>query len=370
MLKYFKLFGAIFFSAVMLSGCYPTGMIQNSNEEGQKTVYEIAEEIDNFTLSLTLSEDTENIPAEISKIRVTFQTWDNNKILELFLGGEPITEQYEYDDSSFKDGKNNVYFTESRYLGIRAGSISFVDQSVPEYGYVNLASRFKSFFLDEDFSYAEECSFPKSDAVNRANGILDEIGIQNYFLSETWAITADIANNIFADATYTVWYEDKTFEEFPFAQWTKDDEAYVLLYSVSYEELPVMTRSASFAGEFRPSGSCIYVVITKDKIISFECTYIYSERYETLEDIPVSISAQTSLENVVQYFSKQHLTTPCELFDCKLVYAPIESADLGTFILIPMWEFDYGTYGGDFGGLFMDRIYVDVQNGNRYDTRY
>lgn len=356
------------FSLFLLSGCYPTGMIRaESNKSGdEKTVFEIADEIDNLTLSLTLPDDA--LPEMLPKLRVSHQKWDKDKLCEIFLGDKTIIEQTECD-IDYKNEKQYSFEADDSILFFEPGDITYFDESKDEYGYDYLQLNFNDLLLDERYTYAKECNFPLSDAVDTVTGILDKIGIRNYTLSEVWAVTADIANDLLSDEKRMIKHEDG-LEFVPYSQWSNDDEAYLLRYSIVYENIPVMTRSACFVGNYMTQGSVISAVVIKDKIISFTCDNIFGMKYEITEPTSVKVSAETALKDIMQNFSRRQLRSPNEVFDVKLVYANFECVDDPTgrtYILMPMWQFDYSEDNQLFKGLSRSRIFVDIQTGNRFD---
>lgn len=356
------------FSSFLLSGCYPTGMIRSESGD-EKTVYEIADEIENLTLSLTLPSDAP--PENLSKLRVTPQKWDKDKLCEIFLGDKTITDQFEYY-VDYKNDKRYIFETGDSHLYFVSGDMGYRDLSKEGYGYSYVDNIFDSIRLDERYTYAKECNFPLSDAVDRVNEILDKIGIQNYALSEVWAVTADIANELLSDENMFIVNEDTSSIEYvPYPHWTSNDEAYVLRYSISCENIPVMTRTALFVGEYMPEGSVIDAVVTKDKIMSLTCDNIFSMEYEITEPISIKVSAESALKDILQNFSKRRLQSPYEIFDVKLVYANFDYVNDSTgqyYTLMPMWQFDYGEYVQTFKGLFRRRIFVDTQTGSRFDN--
>ena len=343
------------FSTFLLSGCYPTGMIRAGSDKSgdEKTVFEIADEIENLTLSLTLPDDA--LPETIPKLKMAHQQWDKDKLCEIFLSDDPLVDYIEYD-VEYEPGKLYWYETADDVFYFSPGNITYDIDKNNLYGYDQLKNTFNNIRLDEKYTSAKECNFPLSDAVDTVTGILDKIGIRNYTLSKVWAVTTDIANDLLSDKKRIIRHEDGA-EFVPYLHWTSDNEAYYLKYSIAYENIP-----------FRVSS--VIAVVTKNKIMGFYCEEIYSMEYEIIDPVSVKISAESALRDILRSFSNRPMRSPYEIFDVKLVYANsghTEDPTGLTYIFVPRWEFDYGEYDPP-EGLHRDTICVDLQTGNRYDS--
>lgn len=355
-------------SMFLLSGCYPTGMIRAESDKSgdEKTVYEIADEIENFTLSLTLPDDVP--PETIPKLKMAHQQWDKDKLCEIFLSDDPLIDQFEYD-ADLDPGKLYWYETADDVFYFSPGKITYDIDKNDLYGYDELKNMFNNRLLDEKYTSAKECNFPLSDVIDTVNGIIDKIGIKHYTLSKVWAVTADIANDLLSDKKRMIRHEDGV-ERVPYLRWTSDNDAYYLKYSIAYENIPFMANSAKFVDFFMPYGTSINAIVTKDKLMWFSCEEIYSMEYETIDSVSVKVSAEAALRDILESYSRRSMPSLHEIFDVKLVYANFELVDDPTglnYILMPMWEFDYGRDNGNSEGLSRHTICVDLQTGNRFD---
>lgn len=356
-------------SMFLLSGCYPTGMIRAESDKSgdEKTVYEIADEIENFALSLTLPDDVP--PETIPKLKMAHQQWDKDKLCEIFLSDDPLIDQFDFDVEN-EPGKLYWYETANDVFYFSPGKITYDIDKNDLYGYDQLKNSFEDTRLDGQYTSAKECNFPLSDAIDTVNGIIDKIGIKHYTLSNVWAVTADIANDLLSDKKRMIKHEDG-LELVPYLLWTSDNDAYYLKYSIAYENIPFMANSAKFADLFTPQGTSITAIVKKDKLMWFSCEEIYSMEYETIDSVSVKVSAEAALRDILESYSRRSMQSLHEIFDVKLVYVYFERVDDPTglnYILMPMWEFDYGRDHGDPEGLFRRTICVDLQTGNRFDN--
>lgn len=85
---------AILTSAILLcslTGCYPTGEYQKNSNSQENLDYQ--GEMFNINADLPI-----DVPKSVPIVKVNFKKFDNDKMIDIFLNGETLTEMKNYDN--------------------------------------------------------------------------------------------------------------------------------------------------------------------------------------------------------------------------------------------------------------------------------
>lgn len=350
---------------LFMTACFPSGSQNLSAEDDEKIAQDISD-IVSENEHLSVDAELSDVPADVPTINVSVMEWDEDKLHELFLTERDYLEHYEPPSDYFSDSSYDVYMDEEKenpeayWLVYEAGRItSEVREKFTEYGYGTLATALGSKDFGGYYTADSIGLFSKSDAINRADALLTELGIESRGEPQIFAITADKAN------TYFLQYNEGEYKE-----WTADDEIYVLSYPLEYEGINVtMNSSADLNAGGHGSyfvGTRIDLIVTKDEIISLRGSNLFSSEYEAGENIKINCTSQNALKIAAEYYDGIILEdSDIKITNCELVYVPYEQIDEKHFTLIPMWKIDTVMDSKDSSLNSCFYLFIDAQTGNR-----
>lgn len=324
-----------------LAGCYPT---QRRTPKGSAELSEImseADKIDNFSITLTLPED---YPSELPKIITTGLRFDRDAVFDMFAPGEPV-EMREYE-SDIYPGENIAWYAFNEegddYLRFEPEQLRRHSARVNELRYSELFSYADDFCEQSLITYENEIeSFSSESAILRVREVVEMLGITNLGEPSVYGLSAEAANKYFRDGDA----EDEYFGKEPAHRtFSKDDEAYYLIFPLVYEGIPRETNRVYVQDYSYDTVSYIEAIITKDEILDLDCRGIASPEYQTGEGVQINFTAADILRTIVSDHSSIVHTDKTVYYNCELVYAP-EEYENGEWTLIPMWKFEYCTYG-------------------------
>lgn len=332
-----------------LGGCYPSekknvssgGDVDvgvNSNENsGSLTESEQPEQQtpDDLIWDMDLSYDT---PASVKSVRLTLKKWDKDEMEKLLLDGKEIERQFDRDCLFYPNEKLYSYDTKDQYsIVFEPGRIVIDDNDALEGEF-----KFGRAFYEADISTASDeelRAFSREDAVKRANTLIDKLGITNYGEPLITPLKADYINKRLESYKGS---KDKQGNEFEYTPWTTDEEIYVLFYPFVFEDIQLEMNGLGIpqSTEKIAEQSRIRVVVTKDKIVHLSAYGVYSEIYETVENVPIKYDFNSAVKDMNKFYSNLLLENPITYYSGKLVYLPSEMTDdKMTVTFVPGWEF-------------------------------
>lgn len=339
---------------LLFSGCFPTG--QNpvsktdssgdslSSQQSQSSQQE-TQLPDNFVFDMELPSD---IPGEMLAIKLTQKVWGKEEIERLFLSNKQIEEEEEHDTAIFPGEKFYRWKTADQ-IGIIAEPGRFLYADYAElnggyhYGTVIAYANNDSSLIDDCFATNEElAAFSREDAKKRVEEMLGKLGIVNFGSPRVITVHCDLANNVLSKMDGEL---DKDGTPFEYTQWTENEEIYILRYPLVYENKELAMSSITYPYSDKSSGSAtrdpgIIAAVSKDKILSVDAITIFSEDYETMENIPVNCDANKALGNLKEYLSNLVQNDLTKYYSCKSVYIPYSgTSDNMTVTFKAAWEF-------------------------------
>ncbi|MDE7194161.1 MAG: hypothetical protein K2O14_09360, partial [Oscillospiraceae bacterium] len=235
-MKTYKLVNVVFnvvTLSFLLSGCYPTGespvdesgIISENSTISQNNEPQYNNKVENLTVSVDLPENMIN---EVGAIDLSVRKWDNEAIKKELIGEKTITNDAQTPSDDFPDEIIQVYDTEDNWrLILESGRITFDNKELIgkyNYGYFSTAVEQLHFDNMPD----ELTGFSKSDAQKITMDLLDKLNLIYVSEPDIYAITCEMANEFLSQGF-------AADSDAGYAQWTKDDEIYILIYSLLYE---------------------------------------------------------------------------------------------------------------------------------------
>lgn len=335
----------------LLAGCYPSG-VKAPPDTVDSISQPISDTIGGDENNSDSVETSEAVGDKIPSVTLVPRKWDNKKIIDYFLSGKTISKTSEYESDDFPDEKRYVYDTEDDLrLILERGRITFDNKALLlefSYGYIQT-------FLDN--SYYEDlngelASLSKASATDTVTRVLNDIGINNFGEPEIYAVTAADAKKICSN-------------EFEIADWTSDNEVYIMKFPLIYEDVPIIQKAVAIGEtDIGFHGSYIDAIVSKDGVISLKLNGIQSEEYQTNESVEIKIGADTAKQKLFDYYPETGELSPPEIIGWHLVYFP--TAKQGdTYVFEPYWQFDCMKTGDTIGNS-KHTEYVNVHTGVRY----
>lgn len=342
--KLARSFFAVAVLSFLLSGCYPTGEVSISNnssaskntaENGgssQSGETQDTEEVENLTVSVELPESW---PNEVNAIDLSVKRWDDEAIKETLIGEKTISKTSQTPSDYYPGEFIQVYDTEDDWrLILQSGSISFENRGLLEkYHYGSFQNVFDQVYVENDMPDSLE-GFSKSDAIEAVKELLDKLDITNVSEPDVYAISCEWATEFLRE-------QSKQEPDVDYTRWTKDDEIYVLVFPLEYENVPLSTHWALIMGtDTFSQETYIKATVSKQGVIELNCEGIFEEKYEKGEIKPIKVDAKTALSLLVSSYSKRVLD-PTTINKCRLVYFPCAVGENHVaYTYSPFWEFE------------------------------
>lgn len=306
---------------LLLTGCYPTGEFQyNSGTNSQDGEPVLKGE--NYCISAELPTD---IPDTIPIVKMRWKTFDNEKMKDLFLGGEEITEV-----NSQKNGLFNTYVTEKHSLVIDNSwgriSCSATDDAVRWQGSYQSWIRVGRYVPKElPNSMLELENFPKEEAVSTAMELIEKLDLGDFGEPIIYSANADDMNSFFSA-------ENKN------SGLSSEDSFYYLSFPVAINGIAI-TDAAVDWNNGHANQANVDLTITKSRITDFN-TRLIPESTETVGNSEIIIDAKAAAAKLAEYYKLSKPEDYYEFNQCKLRYITTEEEyEKGYSTYAPVWEF-------------------------------
>ncbi len=329
--KIAKSIALLAFTALCLTGCFPTGERTVTGNAEYAELKKRADKINNFKLDLQLPE---NAPESVPTVKLTMKELNVDDIYSTFGDGGSVisSEEYPSDFSSNKvyhvdklDSEVTLIYERgrlsmSRYINPDHSSATYQKYTVYSY----LSSVMDNCFFDDPRLNSDLPGFTREDAVKRANEVFDKLGIKIYSKPQIFALSTEIANDLLSEY-----------------MWDDGLEAYYLNYPAVIENIPTLSKRVDIKSDLSFTITPIRMVITKDRVEFFSCSgYLYDNDYEKIGETPIKFNAAEALNVLVSYYEPQKLTDEVGFTSCELVYVPAErSEDAISVVYKPAWLF-------------------------------
>ena len=322
--SYLKSVFAVAISAVMLSGCYPTGETSLDSYAESAGIEELDEQAPGVEVNLTLPENT---PKEVPVLRIKEKTFDYDYIKSIFIDGKTIVQHEEGNPQGrffdAADDGTSIYVNKGEFnLRTETHSNDKIISSV----FV------KEINAEKVFTDVSLPSFSREDAVEKAKQLLDDLEISGVSEPDIYAVTPKNFNEF-----YKTYFEDESVPDF-----NENDGYYILNFEQWVEGLPITPAAINFPKDKLESfgDSRILIAVDENGYIRTDFMYVVDNDYELGENYEIKISAEEAVKRAILSFG----TAPAEnrkreITSCQLVYAPITVPDEdGVYTMYPVWR--------------------------------
>lgn len=319
--------------SAMMTGCFPTtenkpnsnsslsenslSGVNNQNDVSEFPTYIEDTDIEKLTIKANV-----NIPADFDinqKVSISSAkpaTWDRESIVSGISNGRQVVDEFSGENSGPDDRFYSYTFDDDSNLTFYLGSVSYNTEMEAEYQYTYYFDNYEN-FKDEDtlkkmFSDKNIDGIEKSDAVNNANQVVSLLDIDD-ILGEPQIYSMDAASVNFLQDEYDA--RDKYGEKV--SKWSDEQEAYLLIYPVLYQNIPSLCMNANGKNELI-SSSKVYFIYGKNGLITFNVSGIFDLKSTVQESY--AYSPLDAIQSVKDSFENIIMDTEIEISLIKLAY--------------------------------------------------
>lgn len=330
----------------LLTGCFPTGEIKTPSETSTNSIDEsmISNELANIKFNIDVADDS---PTEAPVIKAKRMTFDDTKMKEMFIGGKEIIKEL--------SGRNvvNYYTADGAWLCVRNDGITFKPE---DYSYTSetekgTISRMQENAATYSLYYSKSFpninieleDYPRSEAIERANELVEKVGVK--FLGEptVYTFTAEDIHNFDKQITLS-----------------KQDEFYLVIYQTTYNDIPVSLEPNLDNFESR-----VEIILTKNKLVKLDCHNVF-ENIEITDTVQVKCDGTDALARLYNYYSLAESTDHLYEYDnLNLTYITDErDSERGEYTYKPLWCATGNMYDSN-GQVMANNIskYIDPATG-------
>ena len=300
-------------TAVTLTGCFPTGEVSDpapsqtapatstaptsgdasvpsDTSAPANTVLTVGDKV---TIDIT---PPASYPSEVPIIKCHLRDFlaESEEIKKFFIDGKEI-----YKEESF-DNSTNYFTTDGATLSIsKQGDLSYTPDDHLFDGNDEMRSKFKMMdacvrnieYYHGAFPHmADELEgFPRADALARANELVKQFDIQYLGEPIIYSVSAEDAHNYDENITLT-----------------KEEEFYIVQYPMTYNGISVSADGSKVNNDIENNPSWLKVVLSKDKLIKFQCHFIF-DNIEEVEEVQIACSADNAVTKLYNNYEPQEM---------------------------------------------------------------
>lgn len=340
--------------SAMMTGCFPTtenkqnsnSSLSGDNSSGANNENDVSEfptyiedrDVEKLTIKANV-----NIPADfdinqkVSIVSAKPATWDRESIVSGISNGRQVVDEFSGENSGPDDRFYSYTFDDNSNLTFYLGSVSYYTEMEAEYQYTYYFDNYEN-FKDEDtlkkmFSDKNIDGIEKSDAVDNANQVISLLDIDD-ILGEPQIYSMDAASVNFLQDEYDA--RDKYGEEV--SKWSDEQEAYLLIYPVLYQNIPSLCMNANGENELI-SSSKVYFIYGKNGLITFNVSGIFDVKSTVQESY--AYSPLDAIQSVKDSFENIIMDTEIEISLIKLAYITrYDFENITEWRIEPVWFID------------------------------
>lgn len=319
--------------SAMMTGCFPTtenkqnsnSSLSGDNSSGANNENDVSEfptyiedrDVEKLTIKANV-----NIPADFDinqKVSISSAkpaTWDREIIVSGISNGRQVVDEFSGENSGPDDRFYSYTFNDDSNLTFYLGSVSYNTEMEAEYRYTYYFDNYENFkdegTLKKMFSDKNIDGIEKSDAVDNANQVVSLLDIDD-ILGEPQIYSMDAASVNFLQDEYDA--RDKYGEKV--SKWSDEQEAYLLIYPVLYQNIPSLCMNANGENELI-SSSKVYFIYGKNGLITFNVSGIFDLKSTVQESY--AYSPLDAIQSVKDSFENIIMDTEIEISLIKLAY--------------------------------------------------
>ena len=336
----------IFVSSIA-TGCFPTAENKsNSNSSETKKENAISEfptyiednDVEHIKIKANVITPVDfDINQKVAIVSAKPVTWDRESIISGFSNGRQIVDEFSGENNGPDDRFYSYTFDDNSNLTFNLESVSFCTEMETEYEYTYYFDNYEN-FKDEDafkkmFSDKKIDGIDKNDAVNNANQVISLLEIDD-ILGEPQIYSMDAASVNFLQDEYDV--RDKHGKKV--SKWGSEQDAYLLIYPVLYQNIPSLCMNANGENEYI-SSSKVYFIYGKNGLITFNVSGIFDVKSTVQESY--TYSPLDAIQSVKDSFEKIIMDKEIKISLIKLAYITrYNFENITEWRIEPVWFID------------------------------
>ena len=366
-IKTFMIVIELFLSIIITTGCFPdvdntsisnqiitdpeyTDSIEEFKEESIAIPQHIYYETDNLVINADVSfADGLDLNSELSSISLKYRNWNHEYVISELFKDREITNTRTSENSTPDDLIYTYTFDDNSSLYFTNGSVRYITEYSEKFQYSFYFDYYKNFLsentLSEIFSEPEIDGLDKNEAVSKSNKVISALKI-NDITGEplVYSMDAETINSIQDEKNAKDKYGNEP------DRFTYDQEAYVIIYPILYNNWPSLQFRATGINE-NYYGSAAYVVYGRNGVINFKVSEIYD--VNLIIDKKQIYSPVKAKDDLIQYFNSIITDSKLNISLIKLGYITRSSYSIkneltiqGDMVLEPVWMI-YGQFDND-----------------------
>ena len=372
-----KLFIVILMLTVMLTGCYPSGEVQqsstptssgsasDSSDSSEPVSFTVPNDLKNVKFTFELGD---NYPSEVPIIKAKYRIFDAEKIKAMFINGKTII------DERLNEGSGYFVTSDGQSLSFRKGGVSYYAANLSDdaekkeiYDIQSSAARnLRFFYLDYQYLDSELEGFSRAEALERAGELVKMLDIKFLGDPSIYAFTAEDVENVFHGM-----YMDKDGNEV-IAHLSKEDEFYLVRYYGEYSGITMPGEIGRIFEDTSAENTQVDVILTKDSLVQFVCDNVF-DSIEAIDTTQIKCGIDAAISKAHDYYSAKDsaMNYQLEYDSIGISYVTYERDRIeGECTFKPLWHLSgaqYYTTNGISGHTFTDK-FIDPVTGYVYDT--
>lgn len=319
--------------SVIMTGCFPTtenkqnsnsslsedssSGANNENDVSEFPTYIEDRDVEKLVIKANVILPTDfDINQKVSITSAEPATWDRESIVSEISNGRQVVDEFSGENSGPDDLFYNYVFDDNSNLVFSLGSVSYYTEMESEYQYTYYFDNYENFKEEETlkkmFSDKNIDGIEKSDALDSANHIISLLDI-NDILGEpqVYSMDAVSVNNLQDEYDARDKYGEKV------SKWNAEQEAYLLIYPVLYQNIPSLNMTATGENELI-SSSKAYFIYGRNGLIAFSVSGFFDVK-NTVQESYV-YSPLDAIQNIKNSFENIIMDSEIEISLVKLAY--------------------------------------------------
>ena len=319
--------------SVIMTGCFPTtenkqnsnsslsedssSGANNENDVSEFPTYIEDRDVEKLVIKANVILPTDfDINQKVSITSAEAATWDRESIVSEISNGRQVVDEFSGENSGPDDLFYNYVFDDNSNLVFSLGSVSYYTEMESEYQYTYYFDNYENFKEEETlkkmFSDKNIDGIEKSDALDSANHIISLLDI-NDILGEpqVYSMDAVSVNNLQDEYDARDKYGEKV------SKWNAEQEAYLLIYPVLYQNIPSLNMTATGENELI-SSSKAYFIYGRNGLIAFSVSGFFDVK-NTVQESYV-YSPLDAIQNIKNSFENIIMDSEIEISLVKLAY--------------------------------------------------
>lgn len=319
--------------SAMMTGCFPTAEnklnsnsslsekgssgVDNQNDANRFPKHIEDTDIEKLTIKANVNiPDGFDINQKVSIASAKPVNWDKKNIVSGISNGRQVVDEFSGENTGPDDRFYSYTFDDDSNLTFYLGSVSYYTEMETEYQYTYYFDNYENFKYEDTlkkmFSDKNIDGIEKSYAVNNANQVITLLEIDD-ILGEPQIYSMDAASVNFLQDEYDA--RDKYGNKV--SKWSDEQEAYLLVYPVLFQNIPSLCMNANGENELI-SSSKVYFIYGKNGLITFNVSGIFDVK-STVQD-SYTYSPLDAIQSVKDSFENIIMDTEIEISLIKLAY--------------------------------------------------